>query len=81
MFNYERKSVIRIKHLMCPKNGGQYTLDYATPCFGIFMGYSWDIHRVFMGYTYVSGMYRVCIGYVSGIYRNKQEKYRKNLHI
>ena len=57
----------------------------ATPMlevqYGIFMGYSWGIHGVFMGYTYVSGMCRVCIGYVSGMYRNKQEKYRKNLHI
>ena len=57
------------------------TLDYASLCCGVFMGYSWGIHGVFMEYTYVSGMYRVCIGYVSGMYRNKKEKYEKYLHI
>ena len=49
------------------------TLDYASLCCGVFMGYSWGIHGVFMEYTYVSGMCRVCIGYVSGKRGNKRD--------
>jgi len=41
--------------------------------YGVFIGYTWDIHGVFMGYTYVSGMCRVCIGYVSGMCRKKRD--------
>ena len=58
---------------MCPKNGGQYNLEYVRNRYGVFVGYSWGVHGVFVGYTYVSGMCRVCIGNVSGIHRKKQD--------
>ena len=56
-------------HLMCPKNGGQYSFFHRSPLEGVFIEYTRDIRWVFMGYTYVSGMCRVCVGYVSGKHR------------
>ena len=46
---------------------------YTALCYGVFMGYSWDIRWIFVGYIYVSGMYRVCVGYVSGMCSNIQD--------
>ena len=46
---------------MCPKNGGQYIVEYTR-----------SIRGVFIGYTYVSVMCRLCIGYVSGTRRRKR---------
>ena len=37
----------------------------AFPMLGVFMGYSWDIHRIYICIGYVSVMYRLCIGYIS----------------
>ena len=52
------------------------TLDaspmHTSLCYGVFTGYSRDVHGVFMEYSYVSGMRRVCIGYVSGMRRKKR---------
>ena len=35
-----------------------------TPFCGVFIEYSWSIHRVYVCVGYVSGMYRVCVGNV-----------------